>query len=1479
MTSKNEYELPSEDLGIAQTSSKYQRDEIQKAAQDLSIDALKTAAEDIRVETGFVVTTSSSSTSRRSTPFERDTDDKSNTGEMENAWKIKTSDSSAFERLSGAGSSPFASHVDYIPPQERSQYSYQKEKNFENYEKKNPSSYFSTKDEPDLINFDGMNDLPLSRVTNDAQYKADSGLCSTNSEKKQSSESSKSGTVLNDSGLQYEDMSSEKTPPRTRYTDDLFISVSNISNNSSQLSSPMHATNRSETSTSYKDLPNQLKNSTMLDSDSDRTSISDEIVSEDVKRILRKFGNKSTDSSYSVSVPMGSSNTTRTTLPTSPNQLRNSRYSSLEKDLHDIENGLAAFQSPRYSDSFSSNYLNQTSVSETLSDLIKKESPPRQAYGYLQEAEIVERSTRKSPPPSELSSIHLTPLSREPFSAFGTAHSVLTRQLDRMRYESPMRNSKSSEVYSPSREYNLSHAFSDPTLLSERVRFLTERERQLREQEEMLRKQKEKDAIEMRNLQETLDRERDEAYRKKLEIERQIEEDSTLEERDSFEKKSNCSNSFRSEKSDKHSNSSYEKSASSSAILIAREKEREYAEKKRRELEMKENELSLKLDLEADNLRHKRVEDGERKGDTLSEHTLSPSPSSSPSRQISARSPHSEHQDRPSARSIKSDTAKAPSDTTIESTHPGSDDFRPPSLPHWAYGTRRDPAPSEGIYSKPQAQTEEQLGTIFEQSDANDDLNRSIKDTEKWLNGHFESNTNENNANENLSIVEDELSSALPDESKAKDEEIERIAARSYQSLHNDDKTDTPTFSRLYATTSQDFTSDDRTWSVPKERKSFGEIDKKTPTSESSWHQYRDLPSNINFQRSVSSRPDSETTQRARRAVATALDASNKVDDILIRGEDEEVYSPTTERLLRLLNQSRSALEFNNKHFTYSKPEELNERDPIKMSEEKNVNKSNYQSTTLSLDEQDLLRQMEPSRRSDVGAERHSESSEQSERSDVEIILNPAGRNSKRRLDIYCNGTTSQDSGSTLTSIPEDSTLESSVTHSSDRQKNLPDDPKLLKLHSKIRRQKEKLLRGRYMEQKRKEKISKLEKLAAEAIEKDESTTVSTDSALRTTDSSTMVEDSDLSEKKTKYKESYERIPSRHPPTKTMTKRPAAAVRRPAVPAPTTLRLKQVDYSKKSTRKNSSPTAKKVPSSKGKRDVGVNVPSPISLNEKAVQTVMEKSVQTSPVRTKNKRDENKENFTNNHPSSIDSIWKYSTSTSNERPFISVPEKVTSSSKPKVNYSTKSNHSTRHRPSTAWTIDQPATFKRNTSQAWFIATESPKYSKRKTLSESKKSNLNNFEDVDLLNKLRRSLKIDQKGTLQDAFERQKRRTISNIEERRKCVRLRAEERRIETVRAGERGELFWEPAESDRKRDACFDPRFDRLFRPRKRCVSLKEARERSAKLYKTLPEITEKQLEERRRAEAKRNKLRAQIFKQKVLNRLLNKKGAWVTKY
>ena len=78
----------------------------------------------------------------------------------------------------------------------------------------------------------------------------------------------------------------------------------------------------------------------------------------------------------------------------------------------------------------------------------------------------------------------------------------------------------------------------------------------------------------------------------------------------------------------------------------------------------------------------------------------------------------------------------------------------------------------------------------------------------------------------------------------------------------------------------------------------------------------------------------------------------------------------------------------------------------------------------------------------------------------------------------------------TLLSIPEDSTLESSgfTTSSVDsdgvvlvaKKRNLPNDPKLIKLHRKIQRQKEKYMRDKLREQARKDKIALLEKLLKE---------------------------------------------------------------------------------------------------------------------------------------------------------------------------------------------------------------------------------------------------------------------------------------------------------------------------------------------------------------------------------------------------------------
>ncbi len=119
----------------------------------------------------------------------------------------------------------------------------------------------------------------------------------------------------------------------------------------------------------------------------------------------------------------------------------------------------------------------------------------------------------------------------------------------------------------------------------------------------------------------------------------------------------------------------------------------------------------------------------------------------------------------------------------------------------------------------------------------------------------------------------------------------------------------------------------------------------------------------------------------------------------------------------------------------------------------------------------------------------------------------------------------------TLQSIPEDSTLESMTSElmtTSDSEgpgnysrRHLPSDPRLLKLQQKIRKQKEKYLRECHREMRRRDKISKLEKLLTErgktsshhrGFDSGSSNSIDTSSALQTTSTGTLSTTKDMTE-------------------------------------------------------------------------------------------------------------------------------------------------------------------------------------------------------------------------------------------------------------------------------------------------------------------------------------------------------------------------------
>ncbi|XP_061601576.1 uncharacterized protein LOC133463847 [Cololabis saira] len=68
-----------------------------------------------------------------------------------------------------------------------------------------------------------------------------------------------------------------------------------------------------------------------------------------------------------------------------------------------------------------------------------------------------------------------------------------------------------------------------------------------------------------------------------------------------------------------------------------------------------------------------------------------------------------------------------------------------------------------------------------------------------------------------------------------------------------------------------------------------------------------------------------------------------------------------------------------------------------------------------------------------------------------------------------------------------------------------------------------------------------------------------------------------------------------------------------------------------------------------------------------------------------------------------------------------------------------------------------------------------------------------------------------------------------------------------------------------------DPLSDNLFKPRERSISGREMQLRSRRIYNKLPEVTKKKEEEKKRAASQTNRQRAEVFKKKLLDQILQR--------
>ncbi|XP_063166823.1 centrosome-associated protein ALMS1 [Candoia aspera] len=116
-------------------------------------------------------------------------------------------------------------------------------------------------------------------------------------------------------------------------------------------------------------------------------------------------------------------------------------------------------------------------------------------------------------------------------------------------------------------------------------------------------------------------------------------------------------------------------------------------------------------------------------------------------------------------------------------------------------------------------------------------------------------------------------------------------------------------------------------------------------------------------------------------------------------------------------------------------------------------------------------------------------------------------------------------------------------------------------------------------------------------------------------------------------------------------------------------------------------------------------------------------------------------------------------------------------------------------------------------------------------------------------------------------------ISSSGERVKRLKLLMEERKLQSMLQGEREELFNPPDVRSYRNTSGLSNRDYRTIR--KRAISKNEMVERSKRIYEQLPEVRKRREEEKRRSDYSTNRLKAQLYKTKITNRVLGRKVPW----
>lgn len=134
----------------------------------------------------------------------------------------------------------------------------------------------------------------------------------------------------------------------------------------------------------------------------------------------------------------------------------------------------------------------------------------------------------------------------------------------------------------------------------------------------------------------------------------------------------------------------------------------------------------------------------------------------------------------------------------------------------------------------------------------------------------------------------------------------------------------------------------------------------------------------------------------------------------------------------------------------------------------------------------------------------------------------------------------------------------------------------------------------------------------------------------------------------------------------------------------------------------------------------------------------------------------------------------------------------------------------------------------------------------------------------------------KMTLQDALALHRPDFISRSGERVKRLKLIMEERKLQSILQSEREELFNPPEERRLYKSAGYlHPNRDYRVIQRKKNISKDEMVQRSKRIYDQLPEVRKRKEEEKRKSDYSTYRLKAQLYKTKITNRILGRKVPW----